>query len=1007
MGISPASLTNGPAGRPAGTAAPSCYLHSELSSIDGNVPGPASWTDQPVCLLEDVPRPPLPEAGRPAGDPGRELRLAALISAYHAGVDDGEAILFGWRRQRPEGPVQVWIGGPTLIGGSDGRVSLNYPPGARGRPVPLAELAAGWREVGAWAHLTAIPDVLSLRDQDQAELLRPSLEDSLLGVWHEPFCWMIEARPVSLREIEAMTTQISHQLRLARSQMATSPDQAIEAERLQARHRELSQAESTGLWSCRVLCGGDDARSARRLAGLLSGSIDLGRLPYVLRPSRAAASLDDALGDTGTAFSASSQFLSAVARPPAEEIPGIRLSLRPRFDVTPEEPPADQPHLELGQVLDRNGAPAGPFLLPFSSLNRHTFVCGATGAGKSQTVRSLLQELSRRGIPWLVVEPAKAEYRLMAARLEGTQPVITIRPGAPDGLPASINPLEPEPGFPLQTHADLVRALFLAAFEAEEPFPQVLSAALTQCYEDAGWDMTVSEARDGHGRPGFPTLNDLQRVARNVVERIGYGPEVTQNVRGFIEVRLSSLRLGTTGRFFEGGHPIDFSRLLSGNVVMEIEDVGDDRDKAFLMGTVLVRLVEHLRVRERLQGGGEPQRLRHVSVFEEAHRLLRRSDTPGAAAHAVELFAGLLAEIRAYGEGLVVAEQIPSKLLQDVIKNTAVKIVHRLPAQDDREAVGATMNVTRDQSDYLVTLRPGFCAAYTDGMDYPLLVRMPDRTGSEAAPAETQNAASIVQAAHPACGPACRDRPCSLREMRAAQHLIDDERGPAIWTEAAVVAHLVGMPTPAPGPDLRAMLVALEDHGRECLIRTGVEAAVAARAAALGVSGVDVDGLAAHVAGVLRAQLAEGGRPCPPLEFPWMAASYRWYPVMRALRRTFDRGLEPWHRHPASATWERAYGRAIPGRDCWQQVVAVEGWLHSDRADAGLRRELLLGTGGGSAIEQRLRAGPDGGNGTPRRIRIRNDLEGGLGWLETLLRALDMDQLGKGQAAHRPPPHTH
>lgn len=981
-----------PEARPPGTMVTPCYLHSELSSLDANAPGPSPWADQPVCLLEDVPRPPLPEPGHPAGDPGRELRLAALISAYHAGVDEGEAIIFGWRRQRAEGPVQVWVGGPTLVGGSDGRVSLNYPPGARGRPVPLGELAGGWREVGAWAHLTAISDVLSLREQDRAELLRPSLEDSLLGVWHEPFCWMVEARPVTAPEIEAMRTQISHQLRLARSQAATSQDQAIEVERLQARHRELRQAESTGLWSCRILCGGDDARSARRLAGLLSGSIDLGRLPYVLRPGGAAVSLDEALGDTRSAFSASSQFLAAVARPPAEEVPGVRLSLRPRFDVTPEAPPGDQPHLELGQVLDRNGAPAGPFLLPFSSLNRHTFVCGATGAGKSQTVRSLLQELARQGIPWLVVEPAKAEYRLMASRLRGSRPVITIRPGAPDGLPAGINPLEPEPGFPLQTHADLVRALFLAAFEAEEPFPQVLSAALTQCYEEAGWDLTVSEARDGYGRPGFPTLHDLQHVARNVVERVGYGPEVTQNVRGFIEVRLSSLRLGTTGRFFEGGHPIDFERLLAENVVMEIEDVGDDRDKAFLMGTVLVRLVEHLRVRERLGGGGEPQRLRHVSVFEEAHRLLRRSDTPGAAAHAVELFAGLLAEIRAYGEGLVVAEQIPSKLLPDVIKNTAVKIVHRLPAQDDREAVGATMNVTRDQSDYLVTLRPGYCAAYTDGMDYPLLVRMPDRTGSEEVPASTASAASIIRSAHPACGPACHARPCSLREMRSAQHLLGDERGPALWTETAVVAHLVGMAPPGPGPGLSAMLAGIDEHGRECLIRHGVEAAVAARAGALAASGVDADGLSAHVAGGLRAQLIDGARPCPPLEVRWMAATYRWYPVITALRRTCEAGVEAWSRHPSSALWERAYGREIPGRDSWRQATAVEHWQSRDRAGADVRRELLLGSGGTSAIERRLEAGPGRGDGTPRRIRIRNDLRGGLGWLEPLIRALQAEQ---------------
>jgi hypothetical protein len=196
-------------------------------------------------------------------------------------------------------------------------------------------------------------------------------------------------------------------------------------------------------------------------------------------------------------------------------------------------------------VLDWNRVPAGELAVPRASLNRHTFVCGATGAGKSQTVRGLLETATRAGIPWLVVEPAKAEYRLMAA------------------------------------------------FEADEPFPQILAAALTRCYEDAGWDLVTGAPAAPGLDPGYPALEDLQATALQVVEDIGYGREITDNVRGFVTVRIASLRLGTTGRFLQGGHPLDFARLLERNVVLEIEDVGDDRDKAFLMGTVLIRLAAH------------------------------------------------------------------------------------------------------------------------------------------------------------------------------------------------------------------------------------------------------------------------------------------------------------------------------------------------------------------------------------------------------------------------------
>jgi hypothetical protein len=303
-------------------------------------------------------------------------------------------------------------------------------------------------------------------------------------------------------------------------------------------------------------------------------------------------------------------------------------------------------------VLDSGQRPAGPFVLPLDSLNRHVFVCGATGSGKSQTVRTLLEAATGAGIPWLVVEPAKAEYRLMAARLAGSVPrgpglraeaveVVRIRPGESDAIAAGLNPLEPAPDsegrrFPLQTHADLVKALFIASFRSDEPFPQVLSAALTRVYEDAGWDLALGETVTPDANPSYPNLTDLQRAAIRIVQEIGYSQRVTDDVLGFIKVRLSGLRLGTTGRFLVGGHQLDFGQLLRTNAVLEIEDVGDDSDKAFLMGTVLIRLVEHLRMANRADRGGLAGQagLRHLTVIEEATGCCAARRVPGAPARA-------------------------------------------------------------------------------------------------------------------------------------------------------------------------------------------------------------------------------------------------------------------------------------------------------------------------------------------------------------------------------------
>jgi hypothetical protein len=274
-------------------------------------------------------------------------------------------------------------------------------------------------------------------------------------------------------------------------------------------------------------------------------------------------------------------------------------------------------------------------------------------------------------------------------------------------------------------------------------------------------------------------------------------------------------------------------------------------------------------------------------VFEEAHRLLRRPEgRGGVAAHAVELFAGLLAEIRAYGEGIIIAEQIPARLIPDVIKNTAIKIVHRLPAADDRDAVGATMNLSPAQSRYLVTLVPGEAAVATDGMDQPLLARMPDGTGREAAyqsarqaraagissgPGQQTSPAAVASVRSVTCGAECVARPCTLRDMRAAQRTADHIPGLALWAELSVLAHLTGWPMPIPAAALLGLVRDLPVRLRDCALSHGVDAAVAVRAPLFSAR-VGAPALAAHVGTAMRVRVTQGMWLCPEQEPKWLAA---------------------------------------------------------------------------------------------------------------------------------------
>jgi DNA helicase HerA-like ATPase len=829
------------------------------------------------------------------------------VAAYHVGIAAGQArqVAFGWVRTAAGGPVRVVVAGDALVGSADDKsadVMLSLPAGARGSAISAQELARLVRELACWREIAGVSDGLLAAggqggDGSGARGERGmglSLDEGLLGSWSGAFGWLVVAEPVAPEELRALAEDVGVRQRVAEGSADRFPDRAVQARRLKERHSELLRGGSGGFWRISVLAGGADEVNAARVAGLFCASTDLGGLPYALSPGPvsspgspgspgAAESSAPAvgLGGDGTAaapFYGSTELLAALVRPPDAEVPGVRFALRPDFDVTPETSAGG---ILLGEVLDRNLMAAGPFAISADSLNRHVFVCGATGAGKSQTVRCLLEAATGRGIPWLVVEPAKAEYRLMASRLPGTE-VIRIRPGEPDAIAAGLNPLEPAGDgaggrFPLQTHADLVKALFIASFQAEEPFPQVLSAALGRVYEEAGWDLALGEpcGYPPGGRPArecepcYPTLTSLQRAAERVVAEIGYSQRVTDDVLGFIRVRLASLRHGTTGRFLEGGHPLDFGALLRGNVVLEIEDVGDDADKAFLMGTVLIRLAEYLRLTHRT--GGRAPGLAHLTVVEEAHRLLRRTEPggtggAGAAAHAVELFAGLLAEIRAYGEGLVIAEQIPARITPDAIKNTAVKVTHRLPAADDREAVGATMNATPHQSRYLVTLPPGQAAVFTDGMDFPVLVKVKDGTEREAAsPARTADARRVVRPRSGSCGSECVLRPCTLREMRGGQRVLDSVSWVRLWSELAVLAHLTGWPMPVPTPSALAALRSQPARLAQCAVSHAIDAAVAARQKIARPAS-----LAAHVAAAICARTDRSAWLCAPDEPEWL-----------------------------------------------------------------------------------------------------------------------------------------
>lgn len=504
---------------------------------------------------------------------------------------------------------------------------------------------------------------------------------------------------------------------------------------LQRELERLDQAMATGQWLVQTYFGSSTQEDALRLASLLMGAL----AGADSRPEPIRATLCKPGGAPIERFHTflTSQEVSLLIQLPREEAPGYALHDYVRFDVDfrTDDPAA----LPLGHIQQNGKISSETFDISLDALAKHAVVIGVTGSGKTTTVMNLVDRVVQAQKPFLVIEPAKTEYRALHSALPTALPLHIYTLGNETVAPFRLNPFEfetdEEPGnASLLTHIDFLKAVFNAAFPLYAPMPQVLEEALHEVYEDKGWDLTnginrrLTDWSQRHLYPIFPTLTDLFYKVEEVTNRLGYHKEVESNVKAALKSRIGSLRIGSKGLMLDTPRGVPMRDLLSTPTILELENIGNDDEKTFLMGLFLARLYEFRRLQ--FATGTLPQGLQHLIVFEEAHRLLKNTSTDVAAdssnprAQAIEVFTNMLSEVRAYGQGVLVAEQIPSKLAPDVLKNTNLKIVHRLIANDDRESIGQTMNLSEEQRLHLGTLTPGLAAVYAEGADHAYLVRL-------------------------------------------------------------------------------------------------------------------------------------------------------------------------------------------------------------------------------------------------------------------------------------------
>ena len=385
-----------------------------------------------------------------------------------------------------------------------------------------------------------------------------------------------------------------------------------------------------------------------------------------------------------------------------------------------------------------------PFGLSEEDLNKHVFICGITGSGKTNTVKKILESVNE---PFLVIEPAKKEYRNIKKDIE----VYTM--GRPEINCIKMNPFYVPMGISLQQHIDSLKDLFSASFSFYGPMPYIVEKCLYRIYEKKGWNLTfglhsyyleenknnlLEELFDNKKLEEFyktishkylfPNMQDLKDdVNYYINNEMTYEGEIKGNIEGAIKARIDSLCVGAKGYMFNTNDMFDFDIIFNQNSVFELEGLADDSDKAFALGLLIIYINEYRQVDKEINN---KKGLKHLLVIEEAHRLLKNvsteknEDIGNPKGKAVEHFTNMLAEMRSYGQGVIVAEQIPTKLAPDVIKNSSNKIVHRIIAKDDQEVIANTIGIYPEDAIYLGNSKTGYALCHKEGMVQPVIVKI-------------------------------------------------------------------------------------------------------------------------------------------------------------------------------------------------------------------------------------------------------------------------------------------
>lgn len=518
-------------------------------------------------------------------------------------------------------------------------------------------------------------------------------------------------------------------------------------QRIQQQLDRLQESEAFGLWSCGAYFVAEDPQvcmvAASAFRSLLAGEKTQVENAFInlwgAQSSRQTAQVLRCLqyaqhpriklppvGDFSAQIVMPSALVSGKELPlflgmPQRSVPGLVVDYIASFgrDIyCPDERPGET-KIPIGRVLHKGVTQHTRVELALEMLRSHCFITGSTGSGKSNTTYCLLEQLLNHQIHFLVVEPAKGEYKLQFGKLPGIN-IFWTNPGQYRML--RLNPFTFPAGIHVLEHLDRLIEIFNACWPLYSAMPAILKDAVERAYVACGWDL-VSSQRFDNGGPAYPDFRMLTRQLVRTIQESSYSAQSKGDYTGALVTRVSALTKGLMGQVFCGGYEIGDEVLFDQNTIVDLSRVGAAETKSLLMGILVMKLNEHRMANATTENAA----LRHVTVLEEAHNLLKRcgstqsQDSANVQGKSVEMLSSSIAEMRTYGEGFLIVDQSPSAVDISAIKNTNTKIVMRLPEQSDFEAVGHSFALQDDQIREISRLGRGQAIISQQGWLEPVL----------------------------------------------------------------------------------------------------------------------------------------------------------------------------------------------------------------------------------------------------------------------------------------------